>query len=566
MFFVLYLYEEYIINGKIYNLNLEIDEIDINRSLNLYKKQCKHSFGNKALTDNGMAYSISVGIKNNNFPFLRYILDIYMRHSLNKCLYYNRYISKDPIFDIHTLNDYTIKDWAIQCNLLHKIKNIDFILSAMDKYLRICPRLHINPLMLIKDDIYEIARYFLMAYNLIKHIIIDHVRNKKKSMINFQFDFGIVCNGSVQKKGSCVPQLWSDDEDTFNILYPNQPRKQNKNDSNIKWDYEPLSCIIGDIYSRFTSNNLKFAMNKMKINRFPQNLESLKNIDDLQMELLINLCRKTYSIYHLKMKNKIINFAPFKYRNNKYEKKSHSNNYNILCDEIDKLNIFTLLNVMESISIFHEMKTDRIVFNILNFMSSHNANKQLLCNLIARNNNDIFIENQQIMFNTFNEFRLKSRLCPNQSRFCSIIDRRTNPIKPQYTDTVYFFQPKDNYCLPANIDIFPEKYFDSTQTSFLPKQTSNDKKITSNSLCNGKLLILTFIIESVDVIQCYLFRDSTFIRFLPSDIISILPKLFLASYANNTSFQTDDIAQTIVNGLNYSDKNFQFWYNGKNNT
>ena len=48
--------------------------------LDFYKYQCKYSFGNKALTDDGMAYSFAVGIKNNNFPFLTIILDICMYH------------------------------------------------------------------------------------------------------------------------------------------------------------------------------------------------------------------------------------------------------------------------------------------------------------------------------------------------------------------------------------------------------------------------------------------------------------------------------------------------------
>ena len=38
-----------------------------------------------------------------------------------------------------------------------------------------------------------------MAYNVIKHIIINQSGKNKKS-INFQFDFGIVCNKSVQRK------------------------------------------------------------------------------------------------------------------------------------------------------------------------------------------------------------------------------------------------------------------------------------------------------------------------------------------------------------------------------
>ena len=99
-----------------------------------------------------------------------------MRDSLQKVIYYNKHISNHSIYDIRALGDYSIKDWANKCNLSQRIENIDQsllnnkpfltgnvydgILSGIDKYLRIFPRLHLNPLMLIKDDIYEEVNIF----------------------------------------------------------------------------------------------------------------------------------------------------------------------------------------------------------------------------------------------------------------------------------------------------------------------------------------------------------------------------------------------------------------------
>ena len=527
-----------------------------------------------------------------------------MRDSLQRALYYNKHISNHSIYDIRTLNDYSIKDWADKVNLYQRIGDIDqlllyhkpflrgnvydAILSGIDRYLRIYPRLHLNSLMLIKDDIYEVAKYFLMAYNVIKHIIINQSRKNTTKSINFQFDFGIVCNKSVQKKGSCFPQFWSNKNCAPNeVLYPGYD--QNIKDG-IKWTCKELPDCIADIHNRLTSNNNTFIMKKMNINRFPRCIQTLQKIDNLEMNLLINLCRK-YMIYSCRKQKNIVNVSSFKYRKGIYNSKFsvHSKSYESSCDEMDKLSMLSLENVMEKIC--PEMNIDRVIFEILDFMCSHEANKELLCNFITKNNDDAFTENQQTMLNMYDQFASKINAInfPHGYRFCGIVDRRDEKdykyrqsaaAKPQYADTMYFFQPKENQMFPENEDILAEYYFDSSQTSFLPKfnphgHTRNyntkaykdryyeyqRKKICSHSLCNGKLLMLTFIVESTDVIKCYLFRDSTFIRFFGRDIIDILPKLFIAGFANNSKFgQGDDVAERIANGMSFYDTNFQYWY------
>ena len=192
-------------DGKVYSLRLNFQKTQINHALQRYKKQCLKSFGNKAFTDNGMAYAFTIGIHNHNFPFLQMIIDIYMRDSLQRALYYNKYVSTDRIYDIHTLSDYTIHDWASRYNVKRGIRNdiiFDSIASGIDKYLRLQPRIHINPLMLVKDDIYSIAQYFLIANNLIQNILNNHSQyDRHNQSIRFQFDFAIICNESVQKKG-----------------------------------------------------------------------------------------------------------------------------------------------------------------------------------------------------------------------------------------------------------------------------------------------------------------------------------------------------------------------------
>ena len=82
-------------------------------------------------------------------------------------------------------------------------------------------------------------------------------------------------------------------------------------------------------------------MEKMKINRFPQCVETLQKIDDLEMNLLINLCRK-YLIHNRSKRNNIVNVASFEYRKGTYKSESSicSKSYESLCDEMDKLNIY----------------------------------------------------------------------------------------------------------------------------------------------------------------------------------------------------------------------------------
>eukprot|EP01083_Nonionella_stella_P128780 390300_1 len=71
--------KSYRIGGNTYDLKLNLVQNDVSFGLHKYKQQCKYSFANKALTDNGMAYSFAVGVRNNNFPFFQTLLVIIFR-------------------------------------------------------------------------------------------------------------------------------------------------------------------------------------------------------------------------------------------------------------------------------------------------------------------------------------------------------------------------------------------------------------------------------------------------------------------------------------------------------
>jgi len=274
----------------------------------------------------------------------------------------------------------------------------------------------------------------------------------------------------------------------------------------------------------------------------------------------------------------------------------YSDSYDDLCDEIERLKVLSLQNIMDDIC--PEMAVNRIIFEILDYEMGHDSIYTLLCNLIERNVYDSFGENKQTVLNMYDEYTQKLNIdsefgYPNNGRFCGIIDRRderdykylrSDSAPQQYADTMYIFQPQRCKFMPLDTDpnILPEWYFNAAQTSFLPKYNENNdeynddekeysdrykenqkKPITSHSLCNGALLMLSFIVESKDVIKCYLFRDSTFIRFMPQDIVDVLPMLFLSEFGNNAQFATqtkDNVAQAIANKMQFVDKNFAHWY------
>mmetsp|Transcript_47487 Transcript_47487/g.76198 ORF Transcript_47487/g.76198 Transcript_47487/m.76198 type:complete len:753 (-) Transcript_47487:200-2458(-) len=605
--------KNYKINGKIFPLNLDLNANDISFALQRYKKQCKKSFANKALTDNGMAYSFAVGIKNHNFPFLQCLLDMYVRDSLQNAIYYNKHISTNGVYDIHTLNDYSIQSWAEKVGLKQKIGNLsggnllkhrdylkgnayDAILSGMDKFLRVCPRLHLNPLMLIKDDIYQISEYILMSYNMVKHIIRNQSEQNLK-YLNFQFDFSIACNQSVQKRGSCFPAFLQDlEKHEFSCSDDDEEDEGVQNDGHIvdgiKWTCDELADCIGGIEDRLISNDNVYVSSKLSANRMCENVAKLQQMDESEMEVLLDVCRKNL-ILNAKDMHKIINFSAFEYRTQDHGERSR--HYDLFCDELDALKICSLQSLMDSVC--PEMCIDRIIFQILDFEMAHDTVYELLSNLIEKNKAHSFGANEQIMLDMYDTFVHKLQVdkafgYPNNSRFCAMIDRRDEKkykyrqptqAKPQHADTLYFFAPKQNQYLPLHQDpdVLPEWYFNAVQTSFLPKfnqgashrhnfrchewseqyMANQQKVIGSHSLCNGALLTFSWIVDSVDSIKCYLFRDSTYIRVFPDDVSDIVPKLFLKEFGNNARFATnqDNVAEIIASKMQFGDESFQYW-------
>eukprot|EP01084_Bolivina_argentea_P018151 33842_1 len=76
-------------------------------------------------------------------------------------------------------------------------------------------------------------------------------------------------------------------------------------------------------------------------------------------------------------------------------------------------------------------------------------------------------------------------------------------------------------------------------------------------------MTLSFHVESSDEIKCYLYWKGGFIRFLPDDVISLLPLLFNAKVDGNKEFATCQEAADLVKYLTpkMRDYPFESFYN-----
>lgn len=131
----------------------------------------------------------------------------------------------------------------------------------------------------------------------------------------------------------------------------------------------------------------------------------------------------------------------------------------------------------------------------------------------------------------------KHKNYPHKRRFCAIVDRREDEHE---TDDLTFFEPPQNCCA------FPEHkeghvqlwHFEASRTCILPDKGYARGEHQANALTSmtACAMTLSFHAESVDEIRCYLFVNGGMMRFMPQDIISILPKLFDPEFSDNAEW------------------------------
>merc|ERR1712241_454778 len=152
---------------------------------------------------------------------------------------------------------------------------------------------------------------------------------------------------------------------------------------------------------------------------------------------------------------------------------------------------------------------------------------------------------------------------PRGYRFNALIDRRKPDDKENKgknisdKDELIFYDP------PSNANKLPQgqrssmAYFNASRTVLIPgsgddvngddqKKKDLAKVKTSLEGCKGAMMTLSFHVESADEIRCYLYLNGKCIRFMPRDIIDVLPFFFHPEVAGNKDWKTSEEALELV--------------------
>merc|ERR1712154_513886 len=151
-------------------------------------------------------------------------------------------------------------------------------------------------------------------------------------------------------------------------------------------------------------------------------------------------------------------------------------------------------------------------------------------------------------------------------------------------DEVIFFEPPDNCNSFPKGAHQPMFYFNTSRTCIIPQKgynngdnaSTNAKKmsvetvnkdhkqkqleatISSQSACNGAIMVLSFHVESYNEIRCYIYMNGQVLRFLPEDIALVLPQFFDESFGDNKDFPTSDQAKELIAEMNKKLKDVKF--------
>ena len=116
---------------------------------------------------------------------------------------------------------------------------------------------------------------------------------------------------------------------------------------------------------------------------------------------------------------------------------------------------------------------------------------------------------------------------PHKQRLCIVVDRRRDDTE------IFMYEPDIEKEFPRNY--VDEWYFESSSKCLIPGKGQKDC-ITARDSCNGYLFNLSFHVEAIDVIRCYLYTRASIIRFFPEDVYKLLPELFDMTRNDNESF------------------------------
>jgi len=118
----------------------------------------------------------------------------------------------------------------------------------------------------------------------------------------------------------------------------------------------------------------------------------------------------------------------------------------------------------------------------------------------------------------------------HRQRFVVMADRRNYQGTDNCEDDVWLYEPPQE-CRVIPRGAVSEWYLNASRTSLLPPDIGS----LSEGM-TGSLMTLSFHVHSVDVIKCYLYFGGQIIRFMPSDIKNVLPRLFNMDFPGNAEF------------------------------
>eukprot|EP01083_Nonionella_stella_P304272 1056603_1 len=168
----------------------------------------------------------------------------------------------------------------------------------------------------------------------------------------------------------------------------------------------------------------------------------------------------------------------------------------------------------------------------------------------------------------------EKKCAANKGLQCNAHEERDRNADGHKKDDIYIWIP------PGNCDVLPadkngyvaEVFLDNLNTCVIPRMGYSEdplkptkcrlltSTITSKNHCNERLLTFSFHIESTEEIRCYLWWKGCCLRFMPRDILHVLPLMFDKTYGNNAKFVTDDNIKDLVQQIRYKDHCFEQWY------
>ena len=416
-----------------------MDTTDKQKTKQVYNAQCNVVFGETIQKYDEFKYGLAVGIKNDNFPFMQYIIDIYMRKAL-------QYVLAD--LDHRNLMDYRFDKFFKQYAIKSGIKDeriIDHVICAIDIYLGLCLPMNVTkPFSVVNDDIKWIIEYIVIANEVINDIL-ENDDNTTRST-PFQLDLIIACNSA-----ECAQTMH----------YPPYSPDDREDDDELGED-DLTEDALGDIHRKLIANKLRNINVYTQAIRRPIDLNALENIDDLEKTKLIELCYKMFKIDKETDIEKLLGktpkaFAGIVRNNNGQQSKWHE-----LCDVYGKLCVLGLRNALDKIY-GKDFKVENVIlFEIINYsldiVDYALDIKQDFARMLDMNMNmDHFEYNKKLILDGYhlfaeqferdNDTKNNNGSFPFKQRMCMFVDRRSNNFEQQkdknkhsYCDDIIFYE------------------------------------------------------------------------------------------------------------------------------